>query len=123
MWDQHVYVYVNRLPTIKARHSGIILDTVLKLSACALLACAAGCYMPMPDKVSAGHRFTKEEIALLDTPNTSRAEVIANLGPPLLESTNTHTLIYEWDQTVRGFALIPYGRTYFAYGGTSHWCL
>jgi hypothetical protein len=59
------------------------------------------CVIPLGSKVTAGHRYCADELAFLDLRGTTRDEVIASLGPPLLESQDTQTLVYEWEQTSR----------------------
>jgi outer membrane protein assembly factor BamE (lipoprotein component of BamABCDE complex) len=80
---------------------------LLKLSVCVLMLSAAGCILPMTDEVSNGHRYSKEALEFLDAKGTTRADVVANLGPPILESHDTRTLIYEWEQTPRAYFIPP----------------
>jgi hypothetical protein len=53
--------------------------------------------MPVPPDVTAGHKFSKEETAFLDSPNTTRQEVLSTLGDPLLEVLNSRVLLYHWE--------------------------
>jgi len=55
--------------------------------------------VPFKSEITAGHRYTDEAIAFLDAPGTTREEVIANLGPPLLESHESQVLVYAWQVT------------------------
>lgn len=66
-----------------------------------------GCMIPLPDKVSSGHMYTKDALAFLDLPGTTRKEVVETLGQPLLESTAARTLIYEWELTHRSLFVPP----------------
>jgi hypothetical protein len=61
---------------------------------------AGGCVVPLPSKVSGGHKYSKEEIAFLDLPNTTREEVLSTLGEPLVE-VPPGVLLYAWETTRR----------------------
>jgi hypothetical protein len=65
-----------------------------------------GCIVPLPDKVTQGHRYSAEALAFLDEPDTTRAEVVATLGAPLLEH-ESQILLYEWEQTPRYLTSVP----------------
>jgi len=72
---------------------------------------AGGCVVvPLPSTVSGGHRFSKEEIAFLDLPSTTREEVLATLGEPLVE-VPPGVLLYAWETTrrVQVAPLVPEG--------------
>lgn len=81
-------------------------NPVLRLVLCGLLLALTGCLIPAGTKVSGGHHYSKEALAFLDQPGTTRAEVVATLGPPLLESTSTRTLVYAWQETPK-YLFIP----------------
>jgi hypothetical protein len=80
---------------------------LLTISACVLLLGSTGCIIPLPSKVSRGHRYSRDSLALLDLPGTTRDEVIASLGPPLLEH-ESRILLYDWEQTPRYLAAVPH---------------
>jgi hypothetical protein len=82
------------------------LRTVLVISLCPFLLSLTGCIVPLPDKVSQGHRYSAEALAFLDTPGVTRAEVLASLGTPLLEH-ESRTLLYQWEQTPRVLISVP----------------
>lgn len=65
-----------------------------------------GCIVPLPDKVTQGHRYSAEALAFLDAPGTMRDEVVATLGAPLLEH-ELRILLYEWEQTPRYLTSVP----------------
>ncbi|MDB6111869.1 MAG: hypothetical protein JWR69_3619 [Pedosphaera sp.] len=82
-----------------------LLTSVLLLSIC-------GCLMavvPVGSRTSSGVKYSAEALAFLDLPGTTRDEVVASLGPPLLESQETRTLVYEWERTERqaSFIIVP----------------
>ena len=66
----------------------------------------AGCIVPLPDKVTQGHKYSTEALAFLDEPGTTRQEVVASLGVPLLEH-ESRTLLYPWEQTPRYLTSVP----------------
>jgi hypothetical protein len=82
-------------------------------------ACLGGCadanvgtpLIPVRTHVTAGHKYSPEALEFLDDPTTTREEVIATLGPPLLESKKSRVLLYTWETTLRFTAL----RFYDAY--------
>lgn len=82
---------------------------LLTISACVLLFGNTGCLIPLPSKVTQGHRYSAEALAFLDLPGMTRDEVIESLGPPLLESTESRTLLYKWEETSRYLASVPHG--------------
>jgi hypothetical protein len=71
------------------------------VSAFVVIVCAAGCVVPLPSKVTAGHKYSKQEIAFLDLPNSTRAEVLSTLGEPLVEIGSPGVLLYTWEKTTR----------------------
>jgi hypothetical protein len=75
---------------------------------CGLLVGCTGCIIPLPNKVSHGHRHSAAALAFLDSLGTTREEVIGALGPPLLESHESRTLLYEWEETPRFLASVPH---------------
>jgi outer membrane protein assembly factor BamE (lipoprotein component of BamABCDE complex) len=81
----------------------------LKIAALALALGAGGCVLPEETKVTAGHKYSRESLAFLDLPGTTREEVIASLGPPLLESRDSRTLLYVWETTSRWLLIPPQG--------------
>lgn len=76
------------------------------ISACVVVFCAVGCVVPLPSKVTSGHRFSKEEIAFLDLPNTTREEVVSTLGEPLVD-VPPGVLLYSWETTRRTEVVPP----------------
>src|SRR5438874_13816857 len=75
---------------------------------CFLILGVTGCFVvPLPSKPSTGPRFSKEALAFLDQPGTTRAEVLASLGRPLFDISDTGALIYVSEKTSRA-AVIPY---------------
>jgi hypothetical protein len=75
----------------------------LQLLACALILSICGCVIPLRlrSRTTAGVKYSAQALAFLDLPGTTREDVIASLGPPLLESKETRTLVYEWERTER----------------------
>jgi hypothetical protein len=65
-----------------------------------VMICTGGC-IPLSTQVSEGHQYTKEEIAFLDLPKTTRGEVLSTLGEPLLEVADSGVLLYVWQTTPR----------------------
>jgi hypothetical protein len=57
----------------------------------------AGCVIPMGKKVTAAHKFSKQEIAFLDLPDATREEALASLGPPFWEAHDSRVLLYLWE--------------------------
>jgi outer membrane protein assembly factor BamE (lipoprotein component of BamABCDE complex) len=79
---------------------------LLALGVAVLLMGLTGCIMPLPDKVTQGHRYSTEALAFLKAPGTTRDEVVASLGSPLLEH-ESRTLLYLWEQTPRVLVSVP----------------
>ena len=67
----------------------------------------SGCVIPITSEVSAGHRFSPEALAFLNMPGNTRDDVIASLGPPLVESHESRTFVYEWEMTRRLYVSEP----------------
>jgi hypothetical protein len=90
-----------------ARHQENKIEALMrrltKPSLCVLLFVAGGCIVPAPDRVTNGHRYSREALAFLDAPTTTRDDVLSTLGDPIIESRNTRVLVYEWEQMVRAF--------------------
>ena len=75
--------------------------------ACVFLLGGAGCVIiPLRNKVTGGHRYSTDTVAFLKLPGTTRAEVVASLGPPSHESQETRTVLYSWEVTPR-FYVVP----------------
>ena len=81
-------------------------NPVQTLVLCGLLLALTGCLIPVGTKVTGGYHYSKEALAFLDQPGTTRAEVVATLGPPLLESSSTRTLVYAW-QEIPKYLFLP----------------
>jgi outer membrane protein assembly factor BamE (lipoprotein component of BamABCDE complex) len=96
----------NRQTTLQNKSIRRVLRTVFAISLCAFFLGLTGCIVPLPDKVSQGHRYSAEALAFLDTPGVTRAEVLASLGTPLLEH-ESRTLLYQWEQTPRVLVSVP----------------
>lgn len=77
-----------------------------KVFTCLLLLSASSC-VPIPSKVSSGQNYSKETLAFLDSPNTTREDVIESLGPPYLEVQDSKVLLYVWETTSRSLLLYP----------------
>lgn len=80
---------------------------LLKTLAFVFVLNATGCVIPEETKVTGGHKYSKGSLAFLDLPGTTREEVIASLGPPLLESRDSRTLLYAWETTSRWVSVYP----------------
>lgn len=75
---------------------------------CFLILGVTGCIVvPLPSKSSTGPRFSPEALAFLDQPGTTRADVLASLGQPLFDISDTGALIYVSEKTSRTL-VIPY---------------
>src|ERR1035437_9041266 len=66
-----------------------------------LVLAATGCVVPTPpiSTVVSGHKHSRTEIAFLNEPNATSAEVIATLGPATHESRDGRILAYVWTTT------------------------
>jgi hypothetical protein len=64
-----------------------------------------GCLIPIGNKGEAG--YSAESLAFLKEPGTTRAQVIASLGDPLIDHAATRTLVYVRDETTRYVSLEP----------------
>jgi hypothetical protein len=73
---------------------------------CPVLLFAAGCVMPMPPKTT-GPVFSRDALAFLNLPGTTRGDVVASLGTPLIEVQNPGVLVYVSDTTRRSWDFIP----------------
>jgi hypothetical protein len=70
-----------------------------------LMLTVTGCVVPAPPiaEVRSGHKYSRTEVAFLNEPNITRAEVIATLGPATHESRDGRVLAYVWTtMTPRG---------------------
>ena len=85
------------------RHKGKMLRLI---SVFVVMFCVGGCVVPLPSKVTGGHRYSKEEIAFLDLPDTTREEVLSTLGEPLVE-VPPGVLLYAWETTRRTEVVPP----------------
>jgi outer membrane protein assembly factor BamE (lipoprotein component of BamABCDE complex) len=83
--------------------------------ACVLILLCGGCVVPLPSKVSAGHQYSRDALAFLDLPDTTREDVVASLGPPLIESRDARVLFYTSETTGRTLFIPPQGI------GEVHW--
>src|ERR1051325_1004266 len=70
------------------RITASILASLLALSGCM--------FVPEGRKVVAGHKYSKEAIAFLDSPGVTREEAIANLGLASWENYKSRVLVYVW---------------------------
>lgn len=66
-----------------------------------------GCVIPLGSRLTAGQEFSKETIAFLDLPGTTRNEVIATLGLPIVDSQETRMLVYVKEKTQRYAVTTP----------------
>jgi hypothetical protein len=72
-----------------------------------LVICTTGCVIPLPSKTISQHRYTHEEIAFLDLPRTTRAEVVSSLGLPSAEVRGPSALLYTWETEGRFYYIPP----------------
>jgi len=68
---------------------------------------ATGCLVPLGHKTTLGHRHSAEALALLDLPDTTRDDVLAELGPPLWESHELRILFYLWEDSLEWYVIPP----------------
>jgi hypothetical protein len=63
-----------------------------------LMLATTSCVVPVPpiSEVRSGHKRSRAEVAFLNEPNITRAEVIATLGPATHESRDGRVLAYVW---------------------------
>ena len=61
--------------------------------------------IPIKADITAGHKYSGNAIKFLDAPDTTRKEVIATLGPPLMDSRASRVLLYTWQRTLR---IVPF---------------
>jgi hypothetical protein len=68
------------------------------LPAAMLMLTITGCVVPAPPiaEVRSGHKYAGAEVAFLNEPNITRAEVIATLGPATHESRDGRVHAYVW---------------------------
>jgi hypothetical protein len=78
-----------------------------KLLSCVLLLCCGGCIVPIPGKVTSGQKYSSDALHFLDLPDTTREDVIASLGPPLIEVPEARVLLYSWEKTSRQLVIAP----------------
>lgn len=83
------------------------MHVLLRLSASVLALSISGCVIPLGSRVSSGQKFSAEALSILDKPGTTRDNVIAYLGEPLLESHDTRTLVYVWYKTPKFLYALP----------------
>lgn len=57
--------------------------------------------IPIKADITAGHKYSGDAIKFLDAPDATRKEVIATLGPPLINSRESRVLLYTWQRTLR----------------------
>jgi hypothetical protein len=70
---------------------------------------ASGCLMlPLPSRHTGGPVFSREALAFLDLPNTTRIDVLESLGEPAIEVTDPGVLVYTSETTSR-VLVIPNG--------------
>jgi hypothetical protein len=75
---------------------------------CFLVLGVSGCLsLPWPAKLSTGPRFSREALAFLDQNGTTRTDVLASLGKPIIEMSDPGELIYVSETTSRTVD-IPY---------------
>ena len=63
--------------------------------------------VPLPSKVSSGNQFSGEELDFLNLPNTTRDDVLASLGQPLIDLHDPGVLLYVWWKTSRTLFVPP----------------
>lgn len=67
-----------------------------------LVFCTSGCLLvPLPSYRSSGPNFSKEALTFLDFPDTTRADVLATLGEPVIEMHDPGVLVYLCEMTQR----------------------
>jgi hypothetical protein len=79
-----------------------------------LVLCGGGCIVPLPAKVTSGYYYSSEALAFLDLPDTTRDQVVASLGPPLVEVADSGVLLYAWEKASRFLFIYPAG---YSHGG------
>src|SRR5262245_36923938 len=67
-----------------------------------------GCIIPLPSKTTRGQRYSSKVLAFLSEPGVSRADVLAEFGPPLYESEEIGTMVYDWEQTPQYLVPLPH---------------
>ncbi len=73
---------------------------------CPVLLFAAGCVVPIPPKIT-GPVFSRDALAFLNLPDTTRGDVVASLGKPLIEVQNPGVLVYVSETTRQSWDFIP----------------
>ena len=68
---------------------------VTSLMSCMLLTGCVATDIPI-SHVESGHKYGDDAIAFLDDDGTTRAEVVANLGPPTEEFSEAGVMAYTW---------------------------
>jgi hypothetical protein len=77
------------------------------LLVCLVLLFTGGCTVPLAPKIT-GPVFSREALAFLNLPDTTRGDVVASLGAPLIEAQNPGVLVYVSDTTPRTWDVIPF---------------
>ena len=81
-------------------------STLRALTVLGLLLLLTGCA-----QVTSGWRIEPDSVSFIESGRTTRAEVLANLGPPLSEYDEERVLVYFWEVT---------GPTWMTYGIPGH---
>ena len=73
-----------------------------------MLPLVSGCLIvPLPSKVTHGPQFSREALAFLDAPGTTRGDVLESLGSPLIEVRDPGTLVYVSEISGRALVIDP----------------
>ena len=65
-----------------------------------LMLSVSGClFVPLPSKYYSGPQFSRDALAFLDQAGTTRVEVLATLGEPLIELNDPGVLVYVSQRT------------------------
>lgn len=66
-----------------------------------------GCVIPLSPELTDGPNVSRQSLAFLDQPGTTRGDVLASLGPPAIEISNPGALVYISESISRDL-FIPY---------------
>src|SRR6516225_12350562 len=80
--------------------------SLLRYSWLTLTGLASGLFMPGCATSESGYKISDETIAFIQPGVTTRADVVENLGKPLLELNDPRVVAYSWGK-VRATAVAP----------------